>query len=306
MRVVFMGTPQFAVPVLEGLIREHQVIAVYARPDSASKRGGRLVAPPTKTLAERNAIEVRQPATLRDAGVISELAALAPDVICVAAYGLLLPRDVLEIPRYGCLNVHASLLPRYRGAAPVQQAILDDEPVTGVSIMRMEEGLDTGPFTAQVTVPTDELSSDELTAQLADVGATALLQTLRELESAGVSWQAQDDSAATYAPKVTRADVAIDPSLSATEALRRVRASSPSATTRVSIDGHELVVLHASRSDVPVPAGMATATRHGLFLGLADASIALDDVRPAGRGVMSGAAFARGARLAGDLTWRQA
>lgn len=299
-----MGTPQFAVPVLESLMRDHHVLAVYARPDAASRRGRDLVAPPTKTIAEAQGIEVRQPATLRDTRVVADLAALAPDVVCVAAYGLLLPREVLEIPRFGCLNVHASLLPRYRGAAPIQRAILDDEKTTGVSIMLMEEGLDTGPYTTQVPVDVDDLSTADLTSRLADVGAAALLTALCDLQSGGVSWHAQDDAHATYALKVTRNDVVIDPTLSAAGALRRVRASSPSATTRVSIAGHDLVVLRASLSEMTVPAGLATPAKHGLVLGLADAAIALDEVRPAGRGAMSGTAFARGARLDGDVPWR--
>ncbi len=143
MRIVFMGTPQFAVPILERLVEEYEVVAVYTRPDAASGRGSKLLPPPVKTAAERLGVPVRQPESLKTPDAVAQIAADAPEMIVVAAYGMILPPDVLSIPMHGCINVHASLLPRHRGAAPVQHAILDGDTQTGISIMKMEEGLDT-------------------------------------------------------------------------------------------------------------------------------------------------------------------
>lgn len=305
MRVVFMGTPEFAVPVLRRLIDDHQVVAVYTRQDAASRRGRTPVPPPVKVLATSAGIDVRQPATLRSPDVVAEIAAYAPDVICVAAYGMLLPVDVLEIPVFGCVNVHASLLPKYRGAAPVQRAILSGDTITGVSIMQMEEGLDTGPFALQVPVDMDDLSTEAITRRLAEVGAEALAETLALLESGTVSWTVQDDTMATHAAKVTREDVALEPSLDVASALRRVRASSASATSGVRIGDIDVVVLHASASDAEIKPGLAMCGPKGPILGMADGAIALDELRPAGRGAMSGTAFACGARFEGEVSWQR-
>jgi len=166
-RIVMMGTPAFAVPTLDALLGAHDVAAVYCRPDRASGRGRKVVASPMKEQALAAGVPVEQPATLRDPEAVATLSSYAPDVIVVAAYGLILPPEVLAVPQHGCLNVHGSLLPRWRGAAPVQRAILAGDEVTGVSIMQMEEGLDTGPWCLQVSVPVDEKSADEPAVELA-------------------------------------------------------------------------------------------------------------------------------------------
>lgn len=303
MRVVFMGTPRFAVPILEGLLGAHDVVAVYARPDAASRRGRALVSPPTVTLAREHGVPVHQPATLRDGDTVAVLRALAPDVICVAAYGLILPREVLEIPQWGCINVHASLLPRHRGAAPIQRAILDGDQITGVSIMRMEEGLDTGPVAATAAVATDDHTTASLTEVLAALGSDALLDTLRRLESGPVDWVPQDDSAATYASKVSRDDVALRPDLPVADALVRVRASSASATSRLRLGETDIVVLAAAPSSRQVRAGRATYPPEGPVLGFLDGAVLIAQLRPAGRGAMTGAEFVRGARSDGEVPW---
>lgn len=237
MDVVFMGTPDFAVPSLERLAETHRVIGVYTRPDAASKRGRSLVAPPVKVAAQRLHVPVFQPLTLRDPAEIDRLRTLSPDVICVAAYGMILPSQVLEIPQHGCINVHASLLPRYRGAAPIHRAVLDGATTVGVSIMRMEEGLDTGPYALQRAIDVDDLDVPELTSRLGSIGAEALVETLADMESGSVEWTVQNDAEATYANKVTREDVELDPALTVSEAVRRVRASTRQAPAALEIDG---------------------------------------------------------------------
>lgn len=295
MKVVFMGTPRFAVPSLNALADAHEVVGVFTRADAPSGRGSRLVPPPVKVRAVERGIPVFQPATLRDHTVVAGIRDLAPDVICVAAYGMLLPPDVLALPPFGCVNVHASLLPRYRGAAPVERAILAGDAITGVSIMRMEEGLDTGPYALQIEVPIDDQDAAHLTDVLSEVGANALLDVVDRLsESGAVNWTEQNDADATYAPKIARADVAIDPSLTTEDALRRIRASTPRATVRIALDGREMVVLSAVRSDVVVAQGEARCARSGVTLGFADGALEIDRLRPAGRGAMSGAAWVCG------------
>jgi methionyl-tRNA formyltransferase len=297
-----MGTPAFAVPVLDALAGHHEVPAVFTRPDRATGRGRRIVTSPVHERAEALGLPVMQPTSLRGPEVVAQLAELRPDVIVVAAFGLILPPAVLGVPAHGCLNVHASLLPRWRGAAPVQRAILAGDETTGVSIMRMEEGLDTGPYCLQVPVPVDAANTAELTGILADAGAGAILLALEGLERGSLVWTSQDDSAATYAGKITAGDVALTPALAPTDALRRVRASGPSAPSRVVVGGRRLVVLDASLSPVDLLPGEAECS-HWLDIGCTGGAIRLDTVIPEGRSRMSGDAFARGAKLGGACSW---
>jgi methionyl-tRNA formyltransferase len=299
-----MGTPAFAVPSLDVLLRSHDVAAVYTRPDRVTGRGNRIVFSPVKQRALEAGVPLEQPASLRDAAVVERLARYAPDVIVVAAYGLILPRAVLDTPPRGCLNVHASLLPRWRGAAPVQRAILAGDGVTGVSIMRMEEGLDTGPYALQSTVPVGEMTTDALTAALARVGASALA-TVLETPPAALVWTAQDEAAVTCAEKVTAGDVGLDPSLTVGEILLRVRASTRSAPSRVRVADRLVVVQRASASDTPVPRGAALCGRE-LLLGASDGAVSIDELVPEGRSVMAGADWVRGARLDGSCSWGRA
>ena len=298
-----MGTPAFAVPSLRALAAEHEVVHVYTRPDKPVGRGRVPGSPPVKQVASELGLPVRQPATLRDPEEVAFLSDLRPDVVCVAAYGLILPKDVLAVPVHGCVNVHASLLPRHRGAAPVHRAILEGDTETGVSIMRMEEGLDTGPYALQVSVPLDDLAVDDATALLAETGAHALLEVLDRMRTGAVAWTPQNEREATYAQKVTRSDVALHPDLTVDEALRRIRASSRSASSRACIDGTTVTVLQASKAACAPPPGETLADRDILVLGFADGGLALDELRPEGRACMDGACFARGARLAHDSVW---
>lgn len=301
MRVVFMGTPAFAVPTLEALIAHHDVVAVYARPDRGG-RSRRAAISPVVERAEAAGLVVERPFTLRDPEAVDRLRTLAPEVIVVAAYGLILPAEVLTIPAHGCVNVHGSLLPRWRGAAPVQRAILEGDGVTGVSIMRMEEGLDTGPWCRQASVDVDDKTVADLTCELAVLGADELVAGLAAIEDGSVRWTEQDDTHATYAHKVSTADVALDPSLTVDQALRRVRASGPSAPCRAQVGGRGITVLSASRGQQGLGSGRALCAR-GLEIGLADGSIVLERMIPEGRSAMDGGAFVRGAHLDTDCTW---
>ncbi len=294
MRVAFMGTPAFAVPSLRALAARHEVVLVFTQPDAVSRRGDRLVPPPVRVVALELGLTVHQPETLRDRHVMDTLRIARPDVICVAAYGRILPRDILDLPPHGCINVHASLLPRHRGAAPIERAILAGDEVTGVSIMRMEEGLDTGPYARQVSIPIGEMNARELSEALARCGADALLAVLDDIAEDSVTWIPQDERLATHAPKITRNDVAVDPSLGVRDALRRIRASSDRATTRVSMGGRTCVLIQATLSDTPVPQGLVRFTHAGPVMGFADGALLITALTPAGRPEMSGAAFVRG------------
>ena len=302
MRVVFMGTSDFALPSLRRLHAQHEVVMVYTRPDAVAGRGRHLAPSPVKTLASELGLPLAQPATLRDAGAADTVAALAPDVIAVAAYGLLLPERVLGAARLGCLNVHASLLPRWRGAAPIERAILSGDARAGVSIMLMEESLDTGPFAAQASVEVDRKTAEGLTQELARIGADLLLEVVGTLEAGVIVWTPQEDSGVTYADKVSAADVVLRPGMTASEAERRVRASSRRAPARIVVGERVLTVLEARPSPVLLEAGHADC-RDGLTLGLAEGALELVTVVPAGRSRMSAAAYARGAHLPHGCTW---
>lgn len=304
MRVVFMGTPSFAVPSLRALATAHEVAGVYTRPDAASGRGSQLRPSPVKRAAVELGLAVFQPRTLRDPEAQAELRSLAPDVVVVAAYGLILPPEVLEIPRFGCINVHASLLPKWRGAAPVQRAILAGDAVTGVAIMRMEAGLDTGPFCATGETAVDAKSADDLTAELADLGAALLIEMLPSIADGTCAWHDQDEAGVTYAEKIAKSDVALDPELTAQEALRRLRASSAQAPARARIADKAVTVLAAGHgTDAVVAPGTALQTKTGVVLGFSDGSVEVTRIKPEGKGEMDAAAWARGARLGESSTW---
>jgi len=228
-RTVFMGTPQFAVTILESLLRiSYQVLAVYTQPDNAAGRGRPVVFSPVKRLALERGIPVIQPTTFKSSEVVDRLASFQPELIVVTAFGFVLPRKVLSLPKFACLNVHPSLLPRHRGPSPIANAILCGDEFTGVTIMLMDAGLDTGSILAQEKVGiscTDTTGS--LSAKLADVGARLLLQTLPGWLADELKPQAQDESQATYSKLITSKDGEIDWRLSAPELWRMVRAYSP-------------------------------------------------------------------------------
>ena len=244
MRIVFMGTPDFAVPTVTALAQAgHDVVCAYSQPPRRAGRGKKLQPSPVQQEAERLGIAVRHPVSLKDASAQAEFAALQADVAVVAAYGLILPQAVLDAPKHGCLNVHGSILPRWRGAAPVQRAILAGDAVTGITIMQMEAGLDTGPMLATIRTPIQDKTAGELTAELAELGANLMVETLREL--ANHVPVAQDDTLATYAAKIDKAEARIDWSQDATAIERQVRAFAPFPGAWFELDGERIKLLIA-------------------------------------------------------------
>ena len=228
-RLVFAGTPEFAQISLQALVESGRTpVAVLTQPDRPAGRGKKMTASPVKQYAESLGIPVLQPTTLRDEAVVTELQALRPDVFIVAAYGLILPQNVLDIPTHGCLNVHASALPRWRGAAPIQAAILAGDETTGISLMAMTAGLDCGPVyhIDEVSIGETE-TAGELHDRLAALGGRSLVEHLDAIVKGDMAAAAQDESLATYAPKIDKKDAALDWSLSAVELARRVRAYNP-------------------------------------------------------------------------------
>jgi methionyl-tRNA formyltransferase len=303
-----MGTPDFAVPSLERLAREHEVAAVYVRPDAVSGRGKTARPAAVKSAAERLNLAVLQPASLRDPESHGALAALDADFVCVAAYGLILPPAVLEAARFGAVNVHASLLPRWRGAAPIQRAILAGDAAVGVSIMRMESGLDTGPYCLQASTPIAEKGAAQLAAELGEMGAELLLAALPGIAAGTTQWTTQLESDVTYAEKVTKDDVAPSPSLSASENLRRVRASTSAAPARVLLGGRGVTLVDGAvddSDDTLAPAAVRPRD-DGVLLGTAEGVLLVARLKPDGKGAMDAAAWARGARLSTDSVWGSA
>ena len=301
MRVVFMGTPQLAATVLAALSDAHDVVGVYTRADAVRGRGKRLEQSPAKQVALERGLPVLEPRTLRDAEAQAEFAALAPDVVCVAAYGKILPPEVLKAPRLGCVNVHASLLPRWRGAAPIERAILAGDERAGVSIMRMEEGLDTGDYCLQRSVDVGDLDATGLTDRLAHIGAEALLEALDLIERGSVVWTAQDESQVTYADKIAKGELDLSPLDDAATLVRKVRASSDSHPARTRVAGRDVTVLSLAAPDdwtsaqaAAMEPGEVRVVSKRLLLGCADGAVELLALRPDGKKSLDAAAFAAG------------
>ncbi|OLU21003.1 methionyl-tRNA formyltransferase [Pseudomonas sp. PA1(2017)] len=229
LRIVFAGTPEFAAAHLKALLgTDHQIVAVYTQPDRPAGRGQKLMPSPVKQLAVENFIPVLQPPSLKDAAAQAELAALQPDLLVVVAYGLILPQAVLDIPRFGCINSHASLLPRWRGAAPIQRAVQAGDAESGVTVMQMEAGLDTGPMLLKVRTPiTAEDTGGSLHDRLAELGPPAVIEAIAGLASGTLMGEAQDDAQANYAHKLNKDEARIDWSRPADELERLIRAFNP-------------------------------------------------------------------------------
>lgn len=309
-RLVFAGTPAFAVPSLEALIESGMPPRlVLTQPDRPAGRGRKLEAGPVKRRARAAGIPVAQPATLinkeKTKETPGELAELEPDAIVVVAYGLLLPREIIELPRAGCINVHASLLPRWRGAAPVEAALLAGDAETGVSLMRMDEGLDTGPVYAQTRLRIGEAeTTGELKERLAGLGARLLVERLPEILQGRLAPAPQDAAAASYAPKVKREDARLDWALPAVQLARRVRAYHPDPGARFEL-GDETVKCRAAAA-VEGPAAepgtvLAVPGRagEGLDIACGDGVLRVLEVQRPGRGRISAFELASQVSLAG-------
>ena len=238
MKIIFAGTPHFAASALAALLREHQIVAVLTQPDRPAGRGMQLAATPVKLLASQHDLPLLQPVTLRTEEVQRTIAALNADVMVVAAYGLILPKAVLQLPRYGCLNIHASLLPRWRGAAPIQRAILAGDKETGITIMQMDEGLDTGDMLLRKACPiAPDDTSATLHDKLAEMGASSILEALHLLQENRLTPVKQDNDAACYAAKLTKSEAQIDWRQDARQIERAVRAYNPFPVCHASLHG---------------------------------------------------------------------
>ena len=291
MRLAFMGSPDFAVPALRALHREgHEIAAVYCQPARPAGRGQALRPCAVQVAAERLGLAVRTPAKLRnDPAAQADFAALGLDAAVVAAYGLILPHLMLAAPRLGCLNIHASLLPRWRGAAPIQAALLAGDAETGITIMRMDAGLDTGPMLARHTLPIGpRATASDLHDGLAAIGATAMLAVLSDMPAA----TAQPADGVTYAAKLTRDDGRIDWTESATILDRRVRALNPWPGTFTTLAGEVLKVLAAEPADGIGPPGLLLDD--GLLVATSAGALRLTRVQAPGRAAMAADAFLRG------------
>lgn len=285
-RIIFAGTPQFAVPSLLALLHsQHQLSAVYTQPDRKAGRGLQLQASPVKLMALEQGIPVYQPTTLKSAEAQAELQALQPDLMIVVAYGLLLPKPVLETPQWGCINVHASLLPRWRGAAPIQRALLTGDKVTGITLMQMDIGLDTGAMIVQRTC---EIQPDDtgqtLHDKLANLGAQLLAETLDEIESLPVT--SQDDRQATYAKKLDKAEAPLDWQKPAVVLERQVRAFNPWPIAQAPLLNQTLRIweaqaLPALPTTQPV-GGILACQRHGIDIVTAEGILRLLKIQKAG------------------------
>jgi methionyl-tRNA formyltransferase len=306
MRIVFAGTPAFAVPSLEALVHGlHSVVAVYTQPDRPAGRGRALTASPVKQCAQGYKLPVFQPETLRDAGAQTELAALKPDLMVVAAYGLILPQTVLDIPRYGCINIHASLLPRWRGAAPIQRAILAGDQETGITIMLMAAGLDTGPMLLQLPCAIESSdSAGTLQSRLAALGAEALTRMLPHIEAGTAKPQPQPEAGVTYAHKVEKREALIDWRQPALEIARRVRAfnpwpvaTSPLKGKRVRVWQSQVLSTEATRAP---PGSIVSASADGVDVATGAGLLRLLLLQWPGGRVLTAAEAANGRALLGQ------
>lgn len=305
MRVVFMGTPDFAVPSLKKLAHDHQVALVITRPDAVRGRGKTLEPSPVKKCAQELDLPVLE-ANRMTSEVISTIREVQPEVLCVVAFGCILPDEVISLAPYGALNVHASLLPRWRGAAPIQRAILAGDAVAGISIMKIAHELDAGDWCKQTSCEIGSKNTEQLTDALAHLGADALSEALSELKDGSLEWQEQDEREVTFAPKVTKQEMKLTPEDSARVNVLRVQASSDAAPARVSVGGRSLRILSAqlAPSDVSVAQGSVAVQDRRLFLGCAEGSIELLEVRPDGKRSMDAQSFAAGLQKS-QMTWQK-
>jgi methionyl-tRNA formyltransferase len=297
LKIIFAGTPEFAATHLQTLLQSsHQIVAVYTQPDRPAGRGQKLLQSAVKQLALQHALPIYQPATLRDPIEQEKLKNLHADVMVVVAYGLLLPEPILNAPRYGCINVHASLLPRWRGAAPIQRAIIAGDAETGITIMQMDKGLDTGSMLHQVSCAiTAEDTAETLHNKLAVLGASALLETLNELEQGKLSPIAQDNTLACYAAKIEKSEAKLNWQLSANELARDVRAFNPWPIAFTQIDMNiALRIWHArvlSESTKSEPGTIVRINKEGIAVATADGILLLEKIQLPGGRPISGTDF---------------
>ncbi len=300
-RTVFMGTPDFALGTLEGLISAGcNMVGVYTQPDRPKGRGKKLAAPPIKELAEKHGIPVFQPLKLRDPAAVEQLKELRPELIVVIAYGQILPKAVLDIPQHGCINVHASLLPKYRGAAPINKVIVDGESETGITTMLMDVGLDTGDMLIKRSLPIDaNETAGHLHDRLALLGRETMEETLKQLCHGNLTPEQQDDSLSSYAPMMKKEDGLIDWSKSATEVHNLVRGLDPWPSAYTQLNNE---VLKISRTSIDTtisdsPGSVLKADTDGVLIACGKGALLIDQLQLPGKKKLSAADFLRGRDL---------
>jgi len=309
-RIIFAGSPDFAVPSLQRLIAsQHEVVAVLTQPDRPAGRGRRLTPGPVKQHALQHEVTVFQPAGLRPSEVQDRLSAFAPDLMVIVAYGLILPAAVLSLPEAGCINVHASVLPRWRGASPIQAAILAGDRQTGVSIMQMAEGLDTGPvFALEQTDIGARETAGELHDRLAELGADLLIRSVDPILNGVLAAIPQNEAAATYAGRISKAEALIDWSQSASEIDQQIRAYNPWPVAETLLDGERMrcwravTIADSVSSGLPGDTGrVAAVTEDGLDVHTGHGMLRIVELQMPGRRRMTAAAFARGTDIVGKV-----
>jgi methionyl-tRNA formyltransferase len=303
LRLVFAGTPEFAVPSLAALAGRYDVCCVLTQPDRPAGRGRRLTASPVRRFALEHGMPVEQPASLRKPESRKLLERLAPELMVVVAYGLILPRAVLEIPRLGCLNVHASLLPRWRGAAPIQRAILAGDRETGITIMQMDEGLDTGDILLQASLALDpRATAGDVHDALAMLGAETLVAAIEQLRTGSLVPRHQDPSRVTYAEKLAKSEAGIDWTTDAELLARRVRAFNPWPVAETRMDGQRLRIWEAEaleRQTAAPPGAVVAATAAGVDVACGQGVLRLTRMQLPGRRPVTAAEFINAMELAG-------
>jgi len=296
-KIVFMGSPNFSLPGLRALAKNYQVIGVVTQPDRASGRGRETKMPPVKALALELGIPIMQPEKLRAPEAMQQLLAWNPDLIVVTAFGQILKKDVLDLPRFGCLNVHASLLPRWRGAAPINAAILHGDEETGVTIMQMDVGLDTGPMLAKRSM---RLSADDtagsVTEALSHLGANLLIETLPDYLSGNITPRPQSEEGVTYAPMLKKEEGRLDFTRAAITLERQIRAFNPWPGTFMDFEGALLKIHKAHVEGAVASVGQRLVYQEQPAVGARGGLLILDEVQPAGKKSMSGKSFLAGAR----------
>ncbi len=300
MKIVFMGTPEFAVLPLRALIeQQHEIVGVFTQPDKPKGRGYQLASPPVKELALAHELPVYQPNTLKDGTALEMLQALAPELIVVVAYGKILPKEILELPRYGCVNVHASLLPKYRGAGPIQWSILNGEKETGVTTMYMAEGLDTGDMILKKsTLIEPNETADELHDRLAVLGAELLIETVDRLIAGDAPRIPQADSDSCYAPMLSKGLSLIDFTKSSIDIHNQIRGLSSWPAAYLTFNGKRLKVYRSKLIRMSGEPGVLLDSKQ-LIVGCGDGkAIELVEVQPEGAKKMTGSDFLRGRQLA--------
>ena len=299
MSVIFFGTPDFAVPALRALIASGEAVSlVVTRPDKLKGRGHKMTPPPVKVAALDAGIRVMQPVTLKDSAFVSELTAIKPEFIVVVAYGKILPKSILELPAHGCINIHASLLPKYRGAAPIQWAIVNGEKRTGVTTMLIDEGLDTGHILLQQGIDiTDEDTAGSLWKRLSEMGASLLIETIKGMRDGSVEPMPQQGES-SYAPIIKKGDGLIDWSKSALELFNFVRGMQPWPCAYCRINDEAVKILKAAPVEGKGEKGVIVKASDGnLFVGTGHGLLSIIELQPPGKRPMPASAFIQGRRL---------